>query len=585
MRAVARRGPGSGAGTDAPGAALVRGTVGGAGAGGGSGGGGGAEGLGGTGRSAFSGGVRGGVGGGAGGVMGGGVGAGGAAGGREDVASALLARALEASLRDARCVDLEALCVSPGRAVWEVELAVEVLSDDGAALDVATLAGLAALACHRRRVAKVVTRTAKKNAKDAAEKDDATGAHADGASDGDDGDDASDVGSLPSSSSSPSSSLIRVEFDDSQEPAALSLHRHPFSVTVAAFRPSTAASAARAAAAASGAAADPDPDAPAALLLDPTAAEEAAAGALLRISVTPEGEVLAMSSRGREALPRAALSEALGAAAVRARELEKLLEAATKAHQVGRNRRRVRRLGGGGQVVGGGDGDGNGDGVGADGNANGGSVETRPIAAVRPAGEVLGAERASLPGAGGSLQAAARRQVAELEAQQLAEGQNDGDDEKEAVREAEGAGEKLGKETRESATAEALPKTEEETARGNDPPAGALAETQTKPPPPAPPASSRPSASSPSAPSASDPKAEVEVKTELSRMAIKAEASPAPPPPPQAEALGALEAAAGAGRKDERLADAVVPEEAREARTAKPKKKNKNKNKAKKNQA
>jgi exosome complex RNA-binding protein Rrp42 (RNase PH superfamily) len=70
-------------------------------------------------------------------------------GGRPEAATRL-ALLLERGLRRARALDLEALCVAPGRAAWTLRLEVRLLDAGGNAADAAGLAALGALLAFRR---------------------------------------------------------------------------------------------------------------------------------------------------------------------------------------------------------------------------------------------------------------------------------------------------------------------------------------------------------------------------------------------------------------------------------------------------
>ncbi|KAL6725468.1 hypothetical protein Aduo_007518 [Ancylostoma duodenale] len=61
-----------------------------------------------------------------------------------------LTRLLELVLRDSRCIDVESLCVRAHKEVWKLRVDVRVLDDDGALLDCASVAAVAALYHFRR---------------------------------------------------------------------------------------------------------------------------------------------------------------------------------------------------------------------------------------------------------------------------------------------------------------------------------------------------------------------------------------------------------------------------------------------------
>ncbi len=61
-----------------------------------------------------------------------------------------LSRLVERGLRESRAIDLEALCVQPGRKVWHLQVDVRVLDNCGNATDAVGLAALGALCAFRR---------------------------------------------------------------------------------------------------------------------------------------------------------------------------------------------------------------------------------------------------------------------------------------------------------------------------------------------------------------------------------------------------------------------------------------------------
>jgi len=61
-----------------------------------------------------------------------------------------LTRLLHKGIKDARCIDLEALCIISGEKVWHVQVDVTVLSHEGNLIEAASIASLAALAHYRR---------------------------------------------------------------------------------------------------------------------------------------------------------------------------------------------------------------------------------------------------------------------------------------------------------------------------------------------------------------------------------------------------------------------------------------------------
>jgi exosome complex component RRP42 len=58
-----------------------------------------------------------------------------------------LARVVDRGVRESKAVDLEALCIEPGKKVWIVFIDVHILDDCGNILDAASLGAIAALLC------------------------------------------------------------------------------------------------------------------------------------------------------------------------------------------------------------------------------------------------------------------------------------------------------------------------------------------------------------------------------------------------------------------------------------------------------
>ena len=70
--------------------------------------------------------------------------------GRGKGRAAELARLLERQIRDARAIDVEALCIAPGERVWQLRCDVHVLDDQGNLIDAIALAAIGALLHFRR---------------------------------------------------------------------------------------------------------------------------------------------------------------------------------------------------------------------------------------------------------------------------------------------------------------------------------------------------------------------------------------------------------------------------------------------------
>lgn len=61
-----------------------------------------------------------------------------------------LTRLLHKGIKDARCIDLESLCIISGEKVWHIQADVAVLNHEGNLIEVASISALAALAHFRR---------------------------------------------------------------------------------------------------------------------------------------------------------------------------------------------------------------------------------------------------------------------------------------------------------------------------------------------------------------------------------------------------------------------------------------------------
>lgn len=70
--------------------------------------------------------------------------------GRPPAEAVELARIIERSIRDSGAIDLEALCVVAGQAVWNIQVDVSVLDHDGNLHDACSLAAMAALQHYRQ---------------------------------------------------------------------------------------------------------------------------------------------------------------------------------------------------------------------------------------------------------------------------------------------------------------------------------------------------------------------------------------------------------------------------------------------------
>lgn len=61
-----------------------------------------------------------------------------------------LSRLLHKGIRDARCLDLESLCIIGGEKVWHIQVDVTVLNHEGNLIETASISALAALAHYKR---------------------------------------------------------------------------------------------------------------------------------------------------------------------------------------------------------------------------------------------------------------------------------------------------------------------------------------------------------------------------------------------------------------------------------------------------
>lgn len=61
-----------------------------------------------------------------------------------------LTRLLHKGIKDARCIDLESLCIISGEKVWHIQVDVTVLNHEGNLIEAASVSALAALAHFRR---------------------------------------------------------------------------------------------------------------------------------------------------------------------------------------------------------------------------------------------------------------------------------------------------------------------------------------------------------------------------------------------------------------------------------------------------
>jgi len=238
--------------------------------------------------------------------------------------SAQISRLVERSLKTARAIDLESLCILTGRKVWSLRVDIRVLDHGGNLFDACILAAVAALMSFRRPVVSVGAAT------------------------------------------SSGQTEIVVHPPDVKEPLPLNLHFLPIPTTVAVFGPATMD-----AGAAAGESTISTPqgggDSPALvsqLLVDPSLREESTMDGALTIVMTSNedvcmihtsrGTVLSAGSTSSTAhdggvTPPSSnqISQCLQLAAVKAKEVTLQLQAALEVHNKARVAARIRRHGGG----------------------------------------------------------------------------------------------------------------------------------------------------------------------------------------------------------------------------------------------
>lgn len=71
-------------------------------------------------------------------------------GGKNLEETVALVRVLERAIRDARCIDMEGLCLVPGKKCWALESSIVVYNADGNLIELSSIALVAALAHFRR---------------------------------------------------------------------------------------------------------------------------------------------------------------------------------------------------------------------------------------------------------------------------------------------------------------------------------------------------------------------------------------------------------------------------------------------------
>ena len=226
-----------------------------------------------------------------------------------------IARALDLLLKHARAVDLESLCIVPGRQAWSLRVDVKILENDGNVLDACAACALGACKAFRRPEYRL--------------RDDATG--------------------NPSSSTSAGAERATIIPLEEREGNRLTVHHDPFTVSFVAFRQQDDAPPKD-----EGGDGDEDlemeededeeeNEANFVYAIDPTLAEEAIADAIVVMGADTEGNLRLVRKFGGSALPRGDLTLLGRLACVRARELGKHLEGKCKSFDAQVKQDRVRR--------------------------------------------------------------------------------------------------------------------------------------------------------------------------------------------------------------------------------------------------
>ena len=70
-------------------------------------------------------------------------------GGKNVEETVALVRVLERAIRDSRCIDMEGLCLVPGKNCWSLESSIVVYNADGNLIELSSIALVAALAHYR----------------------------------------------------------------------------------------------------------------------------------------------------------------------------------------------------------------------------------------------------------------------------------------------------------------------------------------------------------------------------------------------------------------------------------------------------
>lgn len=192
-----------------------------------------------------------------------------------------LSRLIERGLKESRAIDLEALCVQPGRRAWHVNVEACILDYGGNVAGALGLAVLAALRSFRRP----------------------------------------DITIDPGVSGG-----LIVHSTYEREPVALTLHHQPIPITFAFFESPSAENTGRVM-----------------IAVDPTREEEAAAVGMLTVTVNSQDELCALQKTHGKGITPAQVMQCLRIAAQHVKDLTAALAKALEAHDINRVAARVRR--------------------------------------------------------------------------------------------------------------------------------------------------------------------------------------------------------------------------------------------------
>eukprot|EP00742_Colponemidia_sp_Colp-10_P031187 GILJ01040715.1.p1 GENE.GILJ01040715.1~~GILJ01040715.1.p1 ORF type:complete len:280 (-),score=57.00 GILJ01040715.1:28-753(-) len=193
-------------------------------------------------------------------------------GGRQNGSVVEITRLLETTIKGAKVIDVEALCVVPGKHVWSLRVDVTILNQEGNVTDAAVWGSIAALQHFRRP----------------------------------------EVSVLPGN-------RVVVHQPHERDPIPLNLHHFPISITAAIIPPSVAASSNNKALRATDEETDNALSAPSSSLIfdfviDPTVAELAASAGVIIIALNHELQLCDIHKEGAVAIPFSLIQRVIAAA-------------------------------------------------------------------------------------------------------------------------------------------------------------------------------------------------------------------------------------------------------------------------------